>query len=129
MSFDIVAQRFIDGDAAEADAPLLQAILAPYLGRTEPDADFCELTFADGTADLYGIDDLAQGFMVNHVSGRLAWDLLAELVTGGGLTLMPMDAPPLIAAEEQRTHLPEGFGDEAVVITSGADILREIEQA
>lgn len=123
MSFDVFAQRMVNGELAVADSTALHELLAPHVSATEPESDFAQLRFDDGTADLYGIGDLGSGFMVNHVTGRTAWDLLATLATRGDLTLMAPDTPPMISTEATRAHLPAGLGEEAVVVTSGAEIL------
>lgn len=129
MSFDVYVQRFVDGDSAPADTTLLRALLAPHVARTEPDSDFAQLGFDDGTADLYGIGDPGGGFMVNHVSGQQAWALLADVAVRAGMTVMPAGAAPMIATEAMRMHLPDGLAHDAVVVTSATDILRCIAEA
>ncbi|UZN04200.1 hypothetical protein [Cellulomonas sp. S1-8] len=129
MTFDVFVQRMVDGELAAADSAALSELIAPYVTTTDPAFDFAQLHFDDGTADLYGIGEPGKGFMVNHVSGRLAWDLVAAVAERGDMTLMAPGVPPLICSESTRAHLPEGLGDEAVVVTSGADILRAFAQA
>ena len=129
MSFDVFAQRMVDGELAVADSAVLHELLASHVVATEPASDYARLQLDDGTADLYGIGDLGSGFMVNHVTGRAAWDLLATLAVRGDLTLMAPDTPPMIVSEATRAHLPDGLGDEAVVVTSGSDILRVFAEA
>ncbi|CAL8975310.1 hypothetical protein CELL_02017 [Cellulomonas sp. T2.31MG-18] len=124
MSFDVHVQRFVDGEAARADGTFVGALLAPHVARTDPNFDFAELRFDDGTADLYGIDDPGGGFMVNHVSSQQAWALLADVAVRAGMTVMPAGAAPMIATEAMRMHLPDGLAHQAVVVTSATDILR-----
>ncbi|NTW42642.1 MAG: hypothetical protein HGA44_22690 [Cellulomonadaceae bacterium] len=72
MSFDVYAQRFVGGEPADADSDALREFIAPHIARIEPGTDFAQLSFDDGTADLYGVDEPGTGFMVNHVSGQRA---------------------------------------------------------
>lgn len=129
MSFDVYAQRFVNGEAAEADSDVLRTLIAPHVVRTEPEFDLAELHFDDGTADVHSIGEPGTGFMVDHVGGDLAWDLLAKVVEAGGMTLLPVGAPPMVFSEAMRAHLPQDLASEAVIVTSGADILRAIAEA
>ena len=129
MSFDIVIQRFIDGEPAAAESEALRNLLAPYVARTEAEFDFAELHFDDGTTDLYGIGEPGTGFMVNHVGGESAWAVLAEVAAAGGMTILAPGVPPMIFSETMRSHLPGELADEAVVISSGAEVLRTIVEA
>lgn len=123
MSFDVFVQRMVNGELAAADSDVLRELIAPHVTSTEPESDYAQLRFDDGTADLYGYGDLGSGFMVNHVSGRLAWDLVATVATRCDMTLMAPGVAPMISSEPTRAHLPDGLGEEAVVVTSGAEIL------
>lgn len=129
MTFDVFVQRMVDGELAVADTGVLRELLDPHVKSTEPESDFALLQFDDGTADLYGVGELGNGFMVNQVSGRQAWDLVATLAARGGMTLMAPGVPPMILDESVRPHLPDGLGEEAVVVSSGADIARTLADA
>lgn len=128
MSFDVFVQRMVDGELAVADSQPLRELIEPHVTSTEPEFDFARLQFDDGTADLYGIGEPGSGFMVNHVTSQHAWDLIATVAARGDMTLMAPDVPPMICTESARAHLPEGLGDDAVVVTAGADILRTFAQ-
>ncbi|MBF0689073.1 MAG: hypothetical protein IR158_15065 [Cellulomonas sp.] len=128
MSFDVFVQRMVDGELAVTDSDALRDLIAPHVKSTEPESDFALLQFDDGTADLYGIGEPGNGFMVNHVSGQQAWDLVAKLAATGDMTLMAPGVPPMICSEAARANLPEGVGESAVVVTSGADIQRTIAE-
>ncbi len=129
MSFDVFAQRFVGGEPAEAENGVLSELLAPHLMRVESESDFAELHFDDGTADFSGVAAPGTGFMVNHVSGQLAWELFARMASAGDMALLAPGMPTLICSEEVREHLPEGLADDAVVLSSGADILRTFANA
>lgn len=127
MSFDVFLQGFRKGDPADADGEKLAALLRPYIVETQQ--GFCELRFDDGDAALYGLEDLASGFMVNHVSGQQAWDVLVTVARGADLAIMPVGCPVAVPTEALIGDLPEELQKEAVIVTSGADLLREIEAA
>lgn len=129
MSFDVYAQRFVDGEPADADSEVLRELLAPHVARVESDFGFAELRFDDGSLDFYGVDEPGSGFMVNHVSGQLSWDLIALVAARGDMALIAPGVPPMVFSEAARGNLPEGLDGEAVVVTSGADILRTIAEA
>ncbi|GIG38744.1 hypothetical protein [Cellulomonas phragmiteti] len=129
MSFDVFVQRMVQGELATADSDVLRELIAPHVASTDPASDLAQLRFDDGTADLYGFGEPGAGFMVNHVTGRQAWDLVAAIAARADMTLMAPGVPPLIASESTRAHLPDGLGDDAVVVTSGADIIRAFSDA
>lgn len=129
MSFDVYAQRFVGGEPAEVENGVLRELLAPHLIRVESESDFAELHFDDGTADFYGVAEPGTGFMVNHVSGQLAWELFARMASAGDMALMAPGVPTMIFSEAVRVHLPEDLAGDAVVLSSGADILRTFANA
>ncbi len=129
MSFDVYVQRFRDRDAAPADAALLTELLQPYLEPRDGDPRRGNLRFADGDAEIYGTDDLTTGFMLTHIAGREAWDVLADIGGRAGLTIMPVGCPTLVFDKSAIAHLPDPLGDDVVVVATGADILRAIEGA
>ncbi len=127
MSFDIFVQRFRAGDGAEADAARVRQALAPHLEQV---ADgFPRLRAGGHTADIYGLDDLASGFMVNHVKDPVIFDVLVEVARVCDLTIIPVGCPTAILREQQRQELPAELAEEAVVVTSGAELERLIETA
>jgi hypothetical protein len=127
MSFDVFLQRFEAGSVSQADAQLLARLLAPYLAEDQPGLP--RLRFSDGDAAIYGLKDLGPGFMVNHVSGERAWDLLADIARQAALTIMPVGCPVAVADEHLLDELPDELRDGAVVIASGRQLLDLIRSA
>lgn len=116
-------QPFHHGDAGQADAALLLDLISPFIADREIGTPYAELRFVDGSADLYGLDDLGDGFMVNHISGENAWDVLVEVARRADLVIMPTGCPTLVCRAGLLAHLPEELRDETVVVSSGAHAL------
>jgi len=127
VSFDVFLQKFEAGSAAQADAPLLALLLAPHL--IETGHGLFGLRSSDGGAAIYGLEDLGSGFMVNHVSGERAWDLLADIARQAALTIMPVGCPVAVADENLLDELPDELREGAIVITSGRQLLDVIRSA
>jgi len=124
VSFDIFVQGFRDGDASQLDATQVMGSLAPY--ASEAEGAFARLTFADGEADLFGWDDLASGFMINHVSGRIAWDVLVDLARRLRLAILVAGFTAVVH-DSDLADLPEELRADAVIIGSGAELLSRVE--
>ena len=124
MSFDIFLQRFVDGEAVDADVDSMLAILGPLI--TDRTASWARIVTADGGADVYGIDNPASGLMINHASGRAVWDVLFELARTAGMAIMPVGCPTSVTDPGLIDALPAASLP-AGVVTSGADILATLE--
>ncbi len=122
MSFDVYFQGFAAGDAAEGGGAQIRAVLEPRI--VEEDREFFRVRAGDGTADIYLHDS---GMMANHVSGSDPWELLVTAARAANWVIMPVGLPMCLTAEAQRTELPEGLGDDAVVVGSGAELQALIE--
>jgi hypothetical protein len=123
VSFDVFLQRFGPG---EADSEAVLAGLKPYL--VESDQGF-DLRFDDGDAAIYGLDDPGSGFMVNHISGGQAWDVLVAVARRGGLAILPVGCPAAVTNEDQLSDLPDRLRENAKVVHTGEDLVRLIESA
>jgi hypothetical protein len=67
--------------------------------------------------------------MINHATGRAVWDLMFDVAVAGGYAVMPIGCPTCVTAPEQLAHLPVELREDAVLVRSGADLLRVIESA
>jgi len=119
MSFDIFLQAFRDGEGADADAAVLVRMLAPFIA--DRGEGWALLRFLDGEADVYGLDHLASGVMINHASGRLVWNLMFEMAQGAGLTIWPVGCPAAVTVDSALADLPPELRSDAVVVRSGDD--------
>jgi hypothetical protein len=120
VSFDVYLMRFRPG---QPDDEAMAELLKPYVDVP------CNLRFADGKAAIYGLDHLGSGFMVNHVSGLQAWEVLVALARQGELVILPVGCPTAVTSEELISDLPEELRSAARVVRSGGDLLRLIESA
>jgi hypothetical protein len=127
VSFDIYLQGFRDGEARDADPELLEELLKPHIADRSD--GFARLRFADGQADIYGMDDLASGVMVNRVSGVMAMDLIVRLARRAELAILPVGCPTAVTREDLLKDLPEELAEDAVVVTTGEHMLRLIEDS
>jgi hypothetical protein len=127
VSFDVFLQRFRNGGSAEADRELLSKFLRPYL--VDSGHGFHDLRFGDGHAALFGYEDLGSGFMVNHLSGKEAWNFLVQVAMEASLTILATGCPAVVPRRDLIEHLPDELGEAAVVIDCGADLLRLVESS
>lgn len=84
------------------------------------------LAFDDVEAGIAGAGEPETGFMVTRASGRLVWDFLAEFaIRCGGVVLLP-EGPTMAGSSAARGELPEEPASDAVVVTTGAEMLAVI---
>lgn len=127
VAFDVILQPFSDGQPSVADGAAIRDLLEPYVVAAEE--GWARLETADGDADVYGYDDLTRGFMVNHAAGHAIWDVLVEAASVGSLAIMPVGCPACVTDQSRLVDLPSELVDDAVVVSTGRDLLRVIEQA
>ena len=125
MSFDIFFQRFQGGEPVQVDRTAVLAILSPLIA--ERGDDWFTVSAEDGSADISGLSEAASGFMVNHASGRVIWDLMYEVAQSAGLTVMPVGCGTGVVGEGAIDDLPDGVPEPIVVVKSGAELLEMVE--
>ena len=130
MSYDVVLQRFQDGDAAPVESPAVWKLLEDAWDAPPDKYDFCRVRRGDDEGDLYATQPgrPIDGLMFNH-AGPAIYHLMYDVAVAGDMAIVPPDAGPFVVREEQKDHLPPDLRDEAVVVESGAELLRAIEQA
>lgn len=124
MSFDIFVQAFEHGEARKVDARALRRALAPYLIQVE---NGWNLRAGRATAEIYGVEKLGSGFTVTHVDGVDLYDVLVEIAAAFDLVIMPVGVPTAITRREQLNHLPDVLRDDALLVSSGGELLKLIE--
>ncbi len=126
MSFDVFLQSFSKGKASDANANAARKVLEPHV--VESDGGWARIETADGEADLYGYDTLNRGLMVNHAAGSDIWDLLVEVASAGGMVIMPVGCRTCVTDQVAVDDLPSDLATSAVVVASGTDLLRVIQE-
>jgi hypothetical protein len=106
ISFDVSLQAFHDGDAAPVDAARVLEGLARF--SIEPvTADSSWIRTIDSEVQIFGLHDAANGFMINHASGRVIWDALIDVAELTGMTILPISGPACVTRAELLDQLPE----------------------
>jgi hypothetical protein len=77
--------------------------------------------------DLYGlaVGKPIESLMFNH-AGAGIYALMFDVASVADMVIVPPDCGPFLVREEQRTDLPSELADAAMVVTSGADLVRAI---
>ncbi len=127
MSFDVFLQPFANGESTRSDHPSISALVTPLVVDT--DQGWAHLVTSDGEADLYGYDDLASGCMINHAAGDAIWDVVVAIASVGRFAIMPVGCPTCVTDPSMLTHLPPELAAQAILITSGSDLLRVIQSS
>lgn len=127
VSYDVFLFRFQNGDTTDINASHLMPLVKPFIISREEEHDYARLRAPDGgEADLYGVGEDADSLMFSRWSWGGICDLMANLARELDMVIIPPDRPAMIAGEQQRSHLPEEFVTEAVVVHTGVDIQRVI---
>jgi hypothetical protein len=130
VTFDIFLQGFEQGEGAVGDAAAARLALAPYLVEQTLDDEhgFALLRAPDGCeADVYGLG--GAGIMVNHTNGGQVYDVLLQVAAAGRWAIIPAGCPTCVPFPEMLADLPDELQDEAIVVRSGEEIRRAIEDA
>ncbi|MEV1158509.1 hypothetical protein AB0J27_24235 [Micromonospora chokoriensis] len=127
MSYDMVVQRFEQGDGTPMEGKAFLAVFEPPVDRREPQYNYWQISADDGgTADVYAA--LAGGtldsLMISRFSAGAILDTLVRCIGLADAAVLPPGCPTLLAHEGQRQHLPEELRADAVVVTAGADVER-----
>lgn len=129
MSFDVFVQAFDSGGAGEAEADQVRAALAPHVTTHDESTSFVRLETGDGGADLYGYDRLESGFMVNHIGGAQAWDVIVGAAAASRLVIMPVGCPIALTDRATVADLPaELRRTPLALVSSGHQLLSLIQE-
>jgi hypothetical protein len=121
VSFDVFLQAFEDGEVAQVDADLVTDLVDPLV--VESVGGFVRIRTRDGGANLHGYDYPSTGLMLNHISGREVWQVLADVARSAGLVVMPVGASVCVPSGTMIFDLPIELRQDVAVIGSGADLL------
>lgn len=136
MSFDVYLQCFRNGECAYFKRGVFEAIFLPhskYVAAYRKDPSFLRVDYPDGAgSDIYcGQDVEINHLTFNHGGGQALFQAIYELAKQTrSVIYWPSDAPSAVVTEDiTRNDLPKDFPDRdiAVVVHSGADIIKAIE--
>ena len=127
VSFDVYLQGFRDGEAEQGSGDAALDLITPLISRRT--ADWARVATDDGEADVFGIDQPSTGLMFNHLSGDAAWSLVFQVARAGGFAIMPVGCPTCVVSAEMLRALPDELASDAIVVSSGDDLLAAIEKA
>jgi len=119
MSFDILLQSFKGGEAAPGNPEAARRILEPYLAG-DPEEGYALVRTADGEADAYGVG--GDHLLFNHAGGEMIWQVMVDVAKAADWVIMPVGCPVCVMRKEMISELPPEMQDNAVVITSGAEL-------
>lgn len=125
VSFDVFFQSFVDGASARADGEAALRVLEPLV--VDRRDRWASIVTADGSADIYGIDDPASGLMINNASGAAIWDAMFRLAQRAAFVIMPVGCGTYITDDAMRVHLPDGVPEPVVLIRRGSELLTFVE--
>ena len=130
MSYDVVLQRFRDGEPEPVEEPQVWRLLEEAWQEPPDEFDFCRVRRGEDEGDLYAVQPRApvDSLMFNHAEPRI-YELMYDLAAAGGMAIILPDVGPFLVREEQRKHLPPELRRRASVVSSGAELVRAIERA
>jgi hypothetical protein len=130
VSYDVFLQRFRDGEVALVESPEVWSILEEAWDAPPDKFDYCRVSRGADEGDLYAvpIGTPIDSLMFNH-AGRAIYHLMFDVAVAGDMTIMPLDVGPFIVREDQLEHLPAELRSSAIVIRSGVELVRAIEEA
>ena len=130
MSYDVHVLRFRNGEAAPAESAEAWELLEAAWEKAPDEFGYCLVRRGGDEGDLYGLTTgkPIERLMFNH-AGWGVYQLMYDLATAADMTIVPPDVGPFLVREEQRQHLPADLATRAVVVESGADLVRAITEA
>ena len=128
MSFDIFLQGFRDGNGADGDYEAANQVLARYLVNLDRRFDYALIRTPGGDeASVYGVG--ATELMVTHSTGGEIYDVLYAVAAAGRWAVMPVGCLTCVTSPDLLAELPDELRDQAIVVTSGDDIRRVVEES
>lgn len=118
------SQGFIVGDSSGTGGARMREAVAPHV--VAQSGSKLHIRCGDGEADLYVSEG---GMMANHILGRDPWQLLVAGARSANWVILALDRPVCLTAQSQRTELPDGLAGDAILVRSGAELLRVVTGA
>jgi hypothetical protein len=99
-------------------------VLRPYL-YVSPEG-FTRVTTDDGDAEVYGVG--TDGLMFTHASGRQVWTVMYEVARAGNWAIIPVGCATCVPTQSMVAHVPDALRADALVVSSGDDVLAAVRQ-
>jgi hypothetical protein len=127
MSYDVHVLPFRAGEVVPVESPAAWELLEASWEEPPDDHEFCRVRRDGDEGDLYGlaVGKPIESLMFNH-AGAGIYALMFDVASVADMVIVPPDCGPFLVREEQRTDLPSELADAAMVVTSGADLVRAI---
>lgn len=124
MSYSIFLQRFVQGEPAPLDEAATLEVLRPFIVAQDSTSIF--IRAQDGSeADIYRD---SSGLMIDRPEWGGIFDIVAEMINRLEVVLLLPGGPTILRSEADRSHLPNEFQDDAIVVElSGSAIQRVIK--
>ncbi|ONH57032.1 hypothetical protein CcI49_26775 [Frankia sp. CcI49] len=130
MSYDMFVQRFERREAAPLPRTAFLAVFGPHIDRREHQHRYWHVSADDGSeADIYATpaENTLESLMITRFSAGRVLDMLVEFIGLADAVVLAPGCPTLLAHEDQRRHLPEELHDDAVIVQTGADLQRVLQ--
>ena len=94
---------------------------------TSPARAFTRIVTEDGDAEVYGVGKTC--LMFTQASGHQVWPVMYEIARVGNWVIIPVGCPTCAPTPSMIPHLPDELRADAVVASSGGDILAAVRNA
>ena len=130
MSYDVLVQRFRQGEAAGVESADVWTLLEEAWYAPPDEFNYCRVRRDNDEGDLYAVPlgDPIDSLMFSR-AGWAIYRLVFDVAVAGDMVIIPPDVGPFLVREEQREHLPADLGERAVLVRSGEELVRAIKTA
>jgi hypothetical protein len=130
LSYDVFLQRFQHGNAAAVESLDVWRLLEEAWDSPPDELNYCRVRRDGDEGDLYAVprDQPIDSLMFSR-AGRLIYHLMFEVAVAGDMTIIPPGAGPFLVRAAQVDHLPADLVSQAVVVGSGPELVRAIEES
>jgi hypothetical protein len=130
VSYDVVLQRFEQGEATAVESAEVWALLEDAWDAPPDQFDYCLVRRNGDEGDLYAVPpgQPIDSLMFNH-AGRAIYHLMFDVAVAGDMAIIAPAAGPFLVRDEQRGHLPADLAEQAILVRSGQELVQAIEEA
>jgi len=85
---------------------------------------FTRVITDDGDAEVYGVG--TDGLMFIHATGRQVWRVMYEVARAVDWAIIPGGCPTCVPTPNMVAHLPDELRADALVVSSGDEVLAAV---